>query len=436
MSGLQKLSAMPIPDQSETVDIVRIAPGGEGVAKCMNGQVCFVAGTAPGDRVEVGQFARSGGALRGRVLRLVTPSPLRREPPCPYAGQCGGCDFMHLEPEAQRQQKLQIIEDAMLRIAGDPPRPAHVGFVQSAFGHGYRSRLQLHVDQHGQLGLLSARTHRVVAINRCIVADEAINEGIDRLAGADAPTRRRLSFCEQIELRSAEVAPKLAVRLFARQGITLRCDVYASVFGRDTAVVIAGSTEDHEYTQSIPVTDDLALRVPFSAFTQVNRQVNRALVQHVISAALARGRRVFLDAYAGAGNFTLPLLKAGLTGEAIDSAPSGIVAARALARDLGLPFTGFNAGDARQMLLHLANAGRQFDFIVLDPPRQGSASVLDAVLRLHPRTIALVGCDPVALARDLGILTARGGRIESLTLFDMFPETHHVEALAIVEWAQ
>ncbi|HEY5961985.1 MAG TPA: hypothetical protein VIV60_35750, partial [Polyangiaceae bacterium] len=149
-----------------------------------------------------------------------------------------------------------------------------------------------------------------------------------------------------------------------------------------------------------------------------------------------RQHRTFLDAYAGAGNFAIPLLKAGLTGEAVDSASAGIFAARALARDLGLPFTGFSVGDAAKLLSQWRKARRQFDYIVLDPPRGGAKSVVDLALDLKPRTLALVGCDPVALARDLGTVTKNGGRIQSLTMFDMFPETHHSETLAIVDCAE
>jgi 23S rRNA (uracil1939-C5)-methyltransferase len=424
----------PLPP--EVVDILRLAPGGEGIAHRGNGEVLFVAATAPGDRVEVGEFSRQAGALRGRLLKIITPSPDRREPPCPYANTCGGCDFMHLTPEAQRREKLALLDDALRRIAGDPQRPSSVEVVDSKAQSGYRCRLRLHVDKHGQVGMLSARSHRVVPIERCLVADDAINAAITQLAAASPTDKKRLSFCEQLELRSAETSPLFAVRLFARQKSQLRPDLYAPLFPADAAVVVAGSKQDDESTQCMAVTPELTLRVPLSAFSQVHRAVNQALVRAVVEAATRRDRHSFLDAYAGAGNFAIPLLQAGLTGEAVDSAGAGILAARGLARDLGLPFAGFGVGDAKKLLDHFVKSRRKFDFIVLDPPRRGAKSVLDEALRLRPRTLALIGCDPVSLARDLATLTAQGGRIESLTLFDMFPETHHSETLAIVDCAE
>jgi len=418
---------------TEILDIKSLAPGGEGVGKCENGEVCFVAATAPGDRIEVGQFARQSGALRGQLLRVVEASKIRRDPPCPYAGQCGGCDFMHLEPTAQRQLKLELLDESLQRVGGNPPRAGDVQFVASAKEQGYRSRLRLHVDQQGQVGFLSPRSHRVVPVERCLVADPTINRALERLAAADARAKKRLSFCEQVELRSAEATPTLAVRLIPRKKIQLQAELYAPLFPDDAVVVVADTDDDHQRTQTMPVSTEVTLSVPLSAFSQVNREVNRELVHRVVLAALQRDRRTFLDAYAGAGNFALPLLKAGLTGVAIDSDSAGILAARARARDLGLPFTGFDVGDARRLIEHLVKGRRQFDYIVLDPPRHGSKDVLEAVLGLRPRTIAFVSCDPVALARDLSLVTAHGGRIESLTVLDMFPETHHFETLAIVD---
>ncbi|HMA94313.1 MAG TPA: hypothetical protein VKP30_16595 [Polyangiaceae bacterium] len=416
----------------EVLKIQRLAPGGEGVARRSNGEVVFVAGAVPGDLVEVGSIMRSGGALRGQLLSVAAPSVDRREAPCSYAGECGGCDFMQLRPEAQRQAKLSILLDALKRIGGDPPRPADIQFVAAATS-SRRSRLRLHVSGDGTCGMFSARSHRVVPVAYCLVSDERINGILSSLSQLDDGNRKRLSFCEQIELRSAEYAPQLAVRLFPRKGIKLRTELYAQIFPSDALLTVVGSTQDDEQTQLARITEEISIPVPLSGFSQVRADVNQQLVEAVVRVAELRNHRTFLDAYAGAGNFTIPLLCAGLEGRAVDVWGPSIIAARATARDLGLPFTGFDIGDARTMLEHLAKAKRQFDYIILDPPRHGAKSVLEVALRLKPRTLALVACDPVSLARELGTLTAKGARIGSLTMFDMFPETHHCETLAVVD---
>jgi 23S rRNA (uracil1939-C5)-methyltransferase len=156
-------------------------------------------------------------------------------------------------------------------------------------------------------------------------------------------------------------------------------------------------------------------------------------VQAIVEAAVVRNLHSFVDAYAGAGNFTLPLLAAGLTGESIDCAPAGILAARSVARDRGLPFDGFQVGDAKTVLESFVRNRRTFDFVLLDPPRSGAKDVLSQVLQLRPQLTALIACDPVSLARDLRILIDAGGNVENVVAYDLFPQTHHLETLALVD---
>lgn len=421
------------PTANETLEILRIAPGGDGVGRLANGEAVFVPATAPGDFVVLRETKRLQGVLNATRYDLQTPGPSRREPPCPFANRCGGCDFMHLAPEAQRREKLNILDNALARVGGNPERPARTAFVSEGDGLAYRSRVRLRVNKQGQVGYHSARSNQLVPIDRCIVAMPLINEAITRLTELDEAALRRLSFCEQLEFRAVELEPQLSVRLFPRKGVTLRAELYAPLFPRGTLVAVAESSEDKLLCQPIAVTDQVTLRVPIGAFSQVHLSINRQLVAAVVKAATLRNLKSFVDAYAGAGNFALPLLAAGLVGEAVDVGDAGILAARGLARDLGLPFAGFSIGDAKRLLEQFRKNKRRFDYVVLDPPRRGSKEVLELALSLRPRALALIGCDPIALARDLGTLIAKGCTLESLTVFDMFPETHHSETLAILD---
>jgi 23S rRNA (uracil1939-C5)-methyltransferase len=420
-------------DALETVEILRIAPGGDGVGRLSSGETVFVGTACRGDVFEIESTKRVQGVRFAERYRLVTPGPERRAAPCPHATTCGGCDFMQLPPEVQRREKLSMLEDALVRIGGDPQRPEKVAYVPSESDRAYRSRVRLHIDKNGYVGYHSDRSNRVVPIEQCLIAVPLINEVIAQLRQLDETNRRRLTFCSQIELRVSDDAPHLSVRLIPRKGVTLRADVYVPLFPAGTLVVVADSPDDKQLGQSIAVTDEVTLQVPVAAFSQVNRAVNRRLVQAVVEGATLRNHKSFLDAYAGAGNFALPLLKAGLVGEAVDQGDAGILAARSVARDLGLPFSGFSIGDARRLIEQFVKNKRRFDYVVLDPPRKGSKDVLEQCLRLHPHTIALIGCDPVSFARDLGQLVRAGCTIESITVFDMFPETHHSETLAIVD---
>ncbi len=416
----------------EVIVIERIAPGGDGLGRLSNGQWVFVSGTAPGDHVEIAALTRRKGVARGAILRLVRAGADRVEPRCPIASSCGGCDLMHVSLQGQRTIKFGMLEDALLRIGGVTFEWANVRYVTEGDGFAYRSRLRLHVDENGKLGFLSARSKTVVPVQQCPVAEPLLNEVLARLGAADADCTRLLKLCDQLELRAAVFEPKLAVRLFAKPGLNLHLPSFQRLFPEGTVVVIAGGPQDDAKFQRCELPGGVTICVPTSAFSQVNRSINALLVRDVVHSATLRGLRSFVDAYAGAGNFTLPLLAAGLVGESIDSAPSGIVAARGVARDRGLPFIGFNVGDARGQFEILVRNRRQFDLVLLDPPRAGAKDVLPLALRLQPQLIAIIACDPVSLARDLKSLLAAGAKLEALTVYDMFPQTHHIETLALV----
>jgi 23S rRNA (uracil1939-C5)-methyltransferase len=341
---------------------------------------------------------------------------------------------MHLSLKGQKQAKLEILHDALRRVGGALPLPDKIAYVCHGDGLAYRSRLRLHVDRDGRVGFLSPRSKEVVPVGRCLVAEPLLNTALAQLAEPSERGKRLLQLCDQLELRTAELEPRLIARLIPRPKFLLQAEHFESLFPPGTRIVIAGSVADERMLQYYALPGDMMLSAPASAFTQVNRGINYSMVQDLVKAVVLRNLHSFVDAYAGAGNFTLPLLASGLEGESIDCMPAGILAARSVARDRGLPFDGFQAGDAKAMLESFVRAGRQFDLVLLDPPRHGAKDVLPAAQGLRPRCVALVACDPVSLARDVASLAAAGGTMEQLTVYDMFPQTHHMEVLAIFDF--
>jgi 23S rRNA (uracil1939-C5)-methyltransferase len=163
------------------------------------------------------------------------------------------------------------------------------------------------------------------------------------------------------------------------------------------------------------------------SFTQVNWDVNRLLIERVLEGAHARGARSFLDAYAGAGNFALPLLAAGLSGVAVEANAAAILAARAAAHRQALPSAGFIEEDVARWARR--EAGQRFDLVLLDPPRSGVKQGLQHLAAMATSWLAMCSCNPVTLARDLRALIDLGFELDVVEAFDMFPETHHVETL-------
>lgn len=417
---------------TEVVRIERMAPGGAGIGHLASGELILGESVAPGDQVRIVAIERKKGVARARDWELVAAGPQRVEPACPHASTCGGCDFMHLSATGQLQAKVEMLDDALRRVGKGVHQNTAIRTVTTAARTGYRARARLHVDRDGQVGYVAAHSNQLIAIDQCLVVSPAINDAITRLRGATGVMRKILSLCEQVELREAESTPRLIVRLHPRAGINLAGEKLAALFDDSTRVVVAGQPADAEVYQAYDLPGPARLLAPAAAFTQVNSSINRCLIEAVLDAALKFEVRTFVDAYAGAGNFTLPLLASGLKGDAIDTQAAGIYRARQVARDMGLPFEGFHVGDAKKLLQSFVHAKRRYDLVLLDPPREGSKGALQWALQLRPQLLLLIGCDPVALARDLQTVTSAGAELQSLTLFDMFPQTHHFETLAVV----
>jgi tRNA/tmRNA/rRNA uracil-C5-methylase (TrmA/RlmC/RlmD family) len=257
-----------------------------------------------------------------------------------------------------------------------------------------------------------------------------VNAALAVLEALGRTARDSLGCFDTIEVRAASEPPEATFRVTPRCSRSGYPAPLADALRELGPVVVQATREDREVVQLYGLPRGVTLEAPVSAFTQVNPEVNAELVEVVVSAAEHRGVRTFLEPYAGAGNFTLPLLRAGLSGRACDSNAAAIGSARRAARRQGLPFDGFDVADAGCWLRQTARSGANADLVLLDPPRRGARDELAAAMALASRAIALVACDPVSLARDLRVLDAAGWHPEFLAAFDMFPQTHHVETLA------
>ncbi len=348
------------------IRIESLAAGGEGVGR-LDGRAVFVPGAFPGDVVSVTRGRLKKRWGRAEAWDLVEASPDRVSPPCAWSDRCGGCDWIGYDLAAQRAAKATIVRDALERLGGlEVPGPVEV--VAAGPDLGWRRRVRLHVRQ--EIGFHARRSRTIVPIDRCAVADHRINEALTRLRGA---------------------RPKAGT-------------ITVQVEGEGTAT----------YAGEAP-------------FVQANPAVNARLVEDVVAASSGRARR-FLELFAGDGNFGVPLAAAGLAGVTVESNSEAVARARAAAAAAGVGAElDIRAGTAAAAL---AAEDEPPDLVLLDPPRAGAKDLMAPLAALGPPWIAYVSCDPGTLARDLGTLAARGYRLGSVTAYDMFPHTHHVETVA------
>jgi 23S rRNA (uracil1939-C5)-methyltransferase len=420
--------------QPEILSIDAVVSGGDGLARHPDGFVVFVPHTAPGEKVELAYTEIKKQFRRARLLRVIEPSPNRREPACEYYGRCGGCQLQHLDyTSGQLPAKAAIIADAFKRIGKIEIEPLEV--IASPNEFGYRNRVSL-VTGPGPAGI-TAGYHRfddpsrLVEVDHCPLAEAPINEVWQSLRTSWEKTvsclppgpELRLTF--RVNLDNAvglaieggrgkgnpEGLIDIAGKLAAVWQLSRRGDIVAGA-GAKMLVERIGSYE-------IPLAG--------TAFVQVNREVASRLDNYVRDICEPVNGLTIVDAYCGFGLRSLALAKPGTTVIGIERDRHAINAAKRLASQLDIPAR-FVAGDVEHNLKQFLPA----DTVILNPPRHGVAGpVIDTLLRREVTQIIYVSCNPATLARDVHRLWANY-RLDSIRAFDLFPQTAHVETVAVL----
>jgi len=424
--------------RSLTID--GLAPGGEGVGQA-EGRTLFVPGTAPGDRVEV-EVAPGEGPGHAALLRLVAPGAARVEPPCGHFGTCGGCEWLHVAYPEQLRAKERSFWERLRKLAGLAPgsfeaRP----ILPSPQPLRYRSRAKLHHDRaSGRLAFFQRRSHLPVPLREC----HLLEEPLDRLREALGPAlgEARLEPREiAIEWSEEEGRGSALLRLGAlgaeqrRRGEALLRALPAlsglvlEAEGSAAAAVgqpVLRHRRDPEAPQA-----GLCRSRP-DVFRQANRGANARMVEVALGLLRPEGEEV-LELFCGAGNFTGPLSARARSLAAVELSGPALELARADAAEAGRPGLRFFAGDALKLGHALAREGRGFGAVLLDPPREGAKGIGPLLRELAAPRAVYVSCDPATLARDLKACVASGYRVAVVQPIDMFPQTHHLEGVALLE---
>lgn len=411
--------------------VEKLVPGGDGLARLPDGRIGFVSGGLPGDVILPAEVLTKKGYVRADAWSMVRPSEQRVAPPCPIAERCGGCDWMALERRAQVEQKAAILSEALRRTGGFASLPATIPVVAAGPDLGYRARVRFHVDSEGTIGFFAKRSHDLVEVDHCPVCRPEIDRALSLLRAIDRSALRAFS---SVEIRSTLEGSGVALELELRPGFTVSKAAHEALadLSGDVSVSIAGQGGQPEGSEQVlSLLGGVRVGAGPGVFTQVNPDVNALLVSEVVAGAKERRVEHFCDLFAGVGNFALPLLAAGMSGIAVELDVRAVESARRAARAAGLPAGAFIADDVARFLARRPE--RPFDLVILDPPRRGAKDVLESVVRAAPRHIAMCSCDPVTLARDLATLARSGYELGSVRGFDMFPQTHHLEALAWME---
>lgn len=428
------------------IAIEKLAFGGNGLGR-IDGKVCFVPFSCPGDELLVAITAEKRSYLTAKIIETRTPSPARVTPPCPLFGSCGGCDWQHVAYGEQLAAKRQILAETLWRGARVPEE--RIGPVLAApEQYGYRSRVQFKLfgaKDRLQIGFFRQGTHFVEdAPAGCPVALPAINEVLARLREVLSRFRDPRSI-PQINIDSGDEGLVAIVNYIGSdpEGTAAFLAGHFAALAPLTGLFL--QTGRKSTMRKVCGSDLLAYAMPAAGtappcrltfrpggFSQVNAAQNRAILEQIRRLADVRGSERVLDLYCGNGNFSLPLASqvASITG--IEEYEGSIAAAIDNCRQNGIDNAEYLAADAARGLRKRADEGQRYDVVILDPPRTGAAEVLPELGRLAPEKIIYVSCDPNTLARDCGILAAAGYRVRASIPVDMFPQTYHLESITLL----
>ena len=386
----------PTNNQTIEVTIEKIVPNGFGLAFAENLTV-FVALAAKGDKLLVKIIQTKGKTAFAEIVEILEPSPDRTEPRCPYFGRCGGCNFQQLNYQAQLDAKIAIVRDCLTRI-GKINYEKDIPIIASPKDYEYRSRAQWHLDtRKKKFGYFQRKSHEIIDVKVCPILTPELE---NTLADLREEIAWESFWSEIVEIEAANAVEEISI--------------YSSEIIEPTdEIVFEANGEKYFYDAT-------------SFF-----QGNPFLIEELVETALkdAAGETA-LDLYCGVGLFTLPLARkfqnvSGVEGyeKAIDFAKKNVENAR-------LSNVKFFRENVDEFLTENLAKLKNLDFVLLDPPRAGTErEIVENLIKLQPKQISYVSCEPSTLARDLKILTENFYTIESITALDLFPQTHHVETV-------
>ncbi|NND75143.1 MAG: class I SAM-dependent RNA methyltransferase [Ilumatobacter sp.] len=390
-----------------TVRPDRLVAGGDAMARDVDGRIVFVRGALPGEEVDVEVETAKKDFAKGVVVDVRDPSSDRIEPQCHHRRNgCGGCGWMHIEPDAQLEAKTEIVRESLRRIGRLSPEVVDGLVDMGAAVHPFRYRTTIRVvgGPDGGLGFREEASGTVVPINSCDVADRALSDILPELS----------------------IAPGVEVTLrtsLATGALTVRWD---KPKGRPGTGLVSGVPEQAHIGDRaflVEVVDGHELRVSAGSFFQSGVQAAELLVDAVRRAApeLATASHA-VDAYGGVGLFAATVMADAGRVTLIESSKSACFDAehnlahrdaRVVRREVG----GWSTDEA-------------VDVVVADPARPGLGKPgVAALTAVAPAPIVLVSCDPVSLARDVTLLAAAGYHPARVEVLDLFPQTHHVETV-------
>jgi 23S rRNA (uracil1939-C5)-methyltransferase len=400
------------------IQIDKLVYGGDAMGRLPDGRAVFMPFGLPGETVRVEILEEKRGHARGMIREWVSVSRHRIDARCKHYGVCGGCQYQHLSYARQLEIKREVVREQLERIAGIN-NPIVRGVVASPQQWNYRNSVQFHLSEDGKLGYLAAGTHQVVPIEECYLPEPMVDQVWKQLEFDPE------SGLERIEVNQGsddEVLINLHSSSLEMPEMEMDLPVSAAHLSPAGTVVLAG--DDALWLDVLEKT----FKVSAGSFFQVNLGVAEKMVEHVLGLLPEKQLQSVLDLYCGVGLFSAFLASRA-------DHVTGVELSESACEDFAYNLQEFEnvslyIGAAEDVLPGLKE---KFDLVIADPPRAGlQREALDALVKLAPKHLIYVSCDPSTLARDLKRLIEQGYQLVQVTPFDMFPQTYHVETVVLM----
>lgn len=432
-----------LPAESIELSIESLSHDGRGVGRIV-GKTVFVDGALPGEHVRCRLVAKHKTYDEGIVETVLQPSPLRVAPRCPHAGVCGGCSLQHMAPEAQIDAKQQVLLGNLAHIGKVSPREVLPPLRGPHWGYRTRARLGakfVRKKGYALVGFREKHAPYLAELTRCEVLHPIVGERLGELAGLIAALEARERI-PQIEVAVGDNATALVFRnldaLSEADTAALRAygersglHIYLQPAGPDSVMLLW--PEQSVLSYSLPAYDVTLNFLP-ADFTQVNRDINGAMIDLAMVLMDVQASDRVLDLFCGLGNFTLPLARRCAHVVGVEGEPSLVQRARDNAARNGIGNAEFHVANLAEDVSIYPWLKQGFDKLLLDPPRSGALEVIPAIVKLGCKRIVYVSCNTSSLARDAGLLVHEHGyTLVKAGVMDMFPHTAHVESIAVFE---
>ncbi|ANC75601.1 23S rRNA (uracil-5-)-methyltransferase RumA [Fictibacillus phosphorivorans] len=446
-------------NESYEVDIVDLTHEGAGVAR-VNGFTLFVPNTLPGERGKIKVVGVKKGFGFGRLEELIEESPERVEPPCPIYKWCGGCQLQHLSYEGQLEYKRKLVEDVLTRIGKleDVPVLPTLGMGEEPWR--YRNKAQVPVgESNGRIitGFYQKRSHEIVEMDSCIItgdtnddAVQAVKEIVNQYNISAYNEEKHKGVLRHIIARYGKTTGDLMIVLVTngqelpqrkkivediRKALPEIKSIVQNVNSKRTNVIFGEETRvlwGAEYIYDF--IGDIKFAISARSFYQINPDQTKVLYDQALQYAELNGDETVIDAYCGIGTISLFLAQKAKKVYGVEIVPEAIEDARRNAELNNIHNAEFAVGKSEEVIPEWKKQGITPDVIVVDPPRKGcDEELLKTIIEMKPKRVVYVSCNPGTLARDLRVLEDGGFKTQKVQPVDMFPQTTHVEAVALLE---